>query len=171
MQRKGKLRPVLLFVLLLALLPSARAGDWSGTWRGSLQGEANSINFELTFSDAGYWIYTYRSKSGARQVELTSEGQKVQYVPGGGGVKTVIARKVEKSGNTLSYTLSESFERASNGYLTQNSSTTAYRLELTDSGLKVQLVTRASSHFGDKDMTTGGQPEQASFEGLLQKVR
>jgi hypothetical protein len=34
----------------------------------------------------------------------------------------------------------------------------------------MRVTTQSTSHFGDKDMTVGGDPNSAVVEGVLQKV-
>jgi hypothetical protein len=42
---------------------------------------------------------------------------------------------------------------------------------LVPEGLKLRIRRQTISHFGDKDMIVGGEPQEASAEGLLQRVK
>jgi hypothetical protein len=79
-------------------------------------------------------------------------------------------KTLEKAQGRLSVGIQFSFERASQGYLQQKYETALFDYVLAPEGLKMRVTTQSTSHFGDKDMTVGGDPNSAVVEGVLQKV-
>lgn len=147
-------------------LPAADlTGDWSGTL--SQGGESGPVSIRI--GPAGYYVLSYPGQGGStRTVELARPGQKIQFVPDGGGVCTYVVDAVDKQPGRLSYQLSYSFEGSNGGYLTQNYSTEWIDLHLTEQGLEARFAVRAERYFGDKGGLSGlGEEEVAS--GLLQR--
>lgn len=81
----------------------------------------------------------------------------------------MVVKSVEKRQGRLSVDLLFSFEKASQGYLQQKQETALFEYALVPDGLKIRVTTQATSHFGDKDMIVGGDPNSAVVEGVLQK--
>jgi hypothetical protein len=167
-------RTALLFLWLLSFqagLGAACAGDFSGTWRGLLQAEGEGTEVEVLFSRDDYPVYTYtNNRNVTRQVELASPGQQIEFVPPGGGVQRIIVERVDRQPGKLRISLKGSFEKAGGGYLDQQQEVVIFEYELVPEGLKMRVRRRAVSHFGDRDMIVGGQPQEAIAEGLLQRV-
>ncbi|MDQ6733459.1 MAG: hypothetical protein M3Z35_04960 [Nitrospirota bacterium] len=90
--------------------------------------------------------------------------------PAGGGVQRVIVKTLEKAQGRLSVGIVASFERASQGYLQQKQEVALFEYVLAPEGLKMRVTTKSTSHFGDKDMIVGGDPNSAVVVGLLQKL-
>jgi len=158
----------LAFVVLS--VSSARAEELTGTWQGTLTGHGQPIEFAVTFSEDGYALYEYKNNKGVVQtVELSNPGQ-VQFVPPGGGVRTVAVQSVVKRPGGLSYVLHIGFERASGGYLDQRFSSHQYDYALTRQGLRLRLVSRAASYIGDRGGPIGGAQNPEIVEGLLTKM-
>ena len=148
------------------------AADITGTWRGMLTSNGESGEVEVVFSSAGYPIYSYTNNRGiTRQVELKQPGQRIEYVPQGGGVQTVVVNSINKQPGSVVLSLSGSFEKASGGYLDQRQESTVIEYVLIPRGLKMRITTQSASRFGDKDMSVGGDPEKSVAEGILQKVQ
>ena len=161
-----------LFLSFQAGLGAACAGDFSGTWRGLLQAEGEGTEVEVLFSRDDYPIYTYtNNRNITRQVELASPGQQIEFVPPGGGVQRIIVEHVDRQADKLFISLKGSFEKAGGGYLDQQQEVVIFEYELVQEELKMRIRRRAVSHFGDKDMVVGGQPQEAVAEGLLQRVK
>jgi hypothetical protein len=156
--------------LVVVSVASARAADLTGTWRGTLTGDGQPIEFTVAFSENGYALYEYKNNRGVVQtVELSAPGQ-VQFVPPGGGVRTVAVESVDKRPGGLSYVLHISFERTSGGYLDQRFSSHQYDYALTREGLRLRLVSRAASYIGDRGGPIGGAQKPEIVEGVLSKV-
>lgn len=161
-----------LLLVLLARPEMAWAGDFSGTWRGLLQAEGEAAETEVLFSQDGYPVYTYTNNRGlTRQVELRTHGQEIEYVPAGGGVQRIVVERIEQRPDILTISLKGSFEKAGSGYMDQQQEVVLFEYQLIPEGLKLRIRRQAISHFGDKDMIVGGQPPEASAEGLLQRVK
>jgi hypothetical protein len=61
--------------------------------------------FRVAFSDDGYALYSYKDNRGlTRTVELSTPGR-LQYVPPGGGVRTVGVESIVKRVGGVSYVL------------------------------------------------------------------
>lgn len=157
---------------MLAMAATMEAAELSGSWKGALIGsDGRSGEVQVDFGPQGFPLYSYTNNKGvARQVELSQVGQTVEYVPTGGGVQRVVVKNLEKGQDRLAIGIGSSFERASQGYLDQQQDTTLIEYALTPGGLAMKVTTRSTSHFGDKDMSVGGDPNSAVAEGLLQKL-
>ena len=126
----------------------------------------------VDFSPSGLPLYSYTNNRGvARQVELGSVGQTIEYVPAGGGVQRIVVKAIEAGAGRLSVEIAGSFEKASQGYLDQHYEGALFEYVLVPGGLKMKVTTQSTSHFGDKDMIVGGAPQAAVAEGLLHRVR
>jgi hypothetical protein len=177
MTRKGfgrglRLAAALTAFVVLSLVPPARAADLTGSWRGTLDGWVGE--FTTAFNEDGYVLFEYTNNDGAvRTVELTAPGQ-IQFVPPGGGVTTVAVNSVVKRPGRVSYVLRIGFERASGRYPEQRYVTEQHEYALTNQGLWVRLVSRASTYFDDDGGSTGGPtggPEKVRIiEGVLKRV-
>lgn len=159
-------------LLLAAGVTAASAADLTGTWQGVLSSAGQSGDVEVVFSQAGQPVYTYTNNQGVtRQVELIQSGQKIEYVPQGGGVQTVVVESIRKEPNSVILSLAGSFERAKSGYLDQRQEMTTIEYRLVPQGLHMRVTLRAVSHLSDKDLSVGGTPDASVAEGILQKVR
>jgi hypothetical protein len=155
-------------VLLSARL--ARPEDLTGTWRGTVTVEGQAAEFLATFSENGYFLFTYENNRGlVRIVELSAPAQ-IQFVPPGGGVMTMAVASVVKRPGGVAYVLHTGFERTSGGYLQQQYVTEEADYALTTDGLRVRIVSQAASYFGDRGGSTGGPQNARVFEGLLKKL-
>ena len=166
--RLGVFAVALASVLLLSARP-ARPEDLTGTWRGTVTVEGQAVEFTATFSENGYFLFTYENNQGlVRTVELSAPGQ-IQFVPPGGGVMTMAVASVVKRPGGVAYVLHTGFERTSGGYLEQQYVTEEADYALTTGGLRVRIVSRAASYFGDRGGSTGGPRNDQVYEGLLKR--
>ena len=160
-------------VMGLVLSDAIEAADLTGAWKGLLS-SADGIQAEvqIDLSPQGFPLYSYTNNKGlTRQVELSQVGQTVEYVPPGGGVQRMVVERVEKGHGRLSVGIVGSFERASQGYLDQRQEAALFEYALVPGGLKMRVTTSSTSHFGDKDLMVGGDPDAVVAEGVLQKLR
>jgi hypothetical protein len=154
-------------VLLSA--PPARPADLTGTWRGPITVDGQTAEFTATFSENGYFLYTYENSLGlVHTVELSGPGQ-IQFAPPGGGVMTLVVVSVVKRPDGIAYVLRTSFERASGGTLEQQYVSEEADYALTPEGLRMRIVRRPVSYLGDKGGSTGGAQNARIVEGLLKK--
>jgi hypothetical protein len=160
-------------VLSVGAAVGVRAADMTGSWKGALTGaDGSSVEVVVDFSPSGLPLYSYTNNRGvARQVELGSVGQTIEYVPAGGGVQRIVVKAIEAGAGRLSVEIAGSFEKASQGYLDQHYEGALFEYVLVPGGLKMKVTTQSTSHFGDKDMIVGGAPQAAVAEGLLHRVR
>jgi hypothetical protein len=154
-------------------LPSqapALAGELSGTWRGMMSTGEQSTDSQFTFSDDGYLVLEYTNNQGVtRAAELSEVGQRVQYVPDGGGVRTIEVVALEKSPGRLAMRLRNSFERSSGGYMDQRYTDEVLVFELTSEGLQAEMQLSTFSGFGDRSMSVSGEDSTVE-RGVLQRV-
>ena len=104
-----------------------------------------------------------------RTVALNAPGR-MQFVPPGGGVTTLAVNSVVQRPGGISYQLHFGFERARNGYLDQRYVYEEHDYALTSDGLRVRVVSRAASYFGDRGGSVGGPREPEILEGVLKRV-
>ena len=93
------------------------AGYWVGTLRG--QTSTDTLGCNLHIAASGRPLWTYNDSNGFQQRELTQAGQVIEYVPPERGVVRVTVQSVTGSPGETGYVVDYSFERSSNGYLTQ----------------------------------------------------
>lgn len=145
---------------------TALHGQWSGTLR-HLASES-TIGCDLNVAPSGRPIWAFHDTSGFRERELTHEGQRLQYVPPGGGVATVTVQSVTGSATETGYVVDYSFEGSSNGYLTQKYQRLVLTGRLRGAQLEVSYSEAGVSSFGDKTglAATEGATE---YRGALTK--
>jgi len=124
------------------------AGHWVGTLRKT--GSTDTIGCDLHVAPSGRPLWTYYDTNGFRQTELTQEGQKIEYVPPERGVMRVIVQSVTGSPHETGYVVDFSFERSSNGYLTQRYQRIALAGRRSGTQLDVTYSEAGTSSFGDK---------------------
>ena len=156
-------------MMVVAVVATELTGGWKGTLASS---DGSQAEVQVDFSPQGFPLYSYTNNKGvARQVELSHIGQTVEYVPRGGGVQRMVVKTFEKGPSRLSVGIVGSFERASQGYMDQRQEVALFEYTLAPGGLNMRVTTRSTSHFGDKDMIVGGDPDSIVAEGLLQRIR
>ena len=159
-------------VFVCAVSGMPYAADMSGAWKGLLSSaDGSQAEVQIDFSPQGFPLYSYTNNKGlTRQVELSHVGQSVEYVPSGGGVQRMVVKRVEKGPGRLTVGITGSFEHASQGYLDQQQEAALFEYALVPEGLKLRITTRTASHFGDKDMMVGGDPNAVVAEGVLHRL-
>lgn len=166
-------RCFILFFLLCSL-PCVAQGvtGFAGNWSGMMNDGGESYQLNVTFSADGFPILSYTNNEDlTREVELRSPGQTIQYVPDGGGVKTITLEDITRDATSLAYALRMSFERASNGYSSQNYHRYVVEYVLQGADLHLTIVDQGNSSMGDSEMTVGGSPSQSVARGVLKRVR
>jgi hypothetical protein len=156
--------------VLSSALPAWAEDDLTGTWRGTLNGNGGRQQVQLRFSEDGYRLFDYTNNRGAAQTVEWSAPGRVQYVPSGGGVTTVAVESVDKRPGAVTYMLHTGFERARNGYLTQQFTYEQHDYTSTNEGLWVRIIRQASSYLGDSGGSTGGPGKEEVLEGILARV-
>ena len=158
---------------LACLLPCVSLADaLTGVWSGTVSEGGESYQLEVAFSRDGYPIFSYTSnKDLTRQIELRSPGQKVQYVPNGGGVQTYVLEDIAKDPARLVYAMRNNFQRAANGYLSENNHRYVVEYILQGAELHVTIVDQADGYMGDRDGNMMGNPSQSVAKGVLQRAQ
>jgi hypothetical protein len=133
---------------------TAIAGHWVGTLRRA--GTTDTLGCDLHLAASGRPLWSYHDSNGFHQTELTHEGQTIQYVPPERGVVTVKVQSVTGSSTQTGYVVDYSFERSSNGYMTQRYQRIALNGWLRGGQLQVTYSEDGISSFGDKTGLTAG---------------
>jgi hypothetical protein len=142
------------------------AGHWIGTLRRP--GTTDTLGCDLHLAPSGRPIWSYHDGNGFHQTELTHEGQRIQYVPPERGVVTVTVQTVTGSPRETGYVVDYSFERSSNGYLTQRYQRYVMAGRLRGSQLDVTYSEAGISSFGDKTGIAAGE-SATEYRGSLIK--
>lgn len=168
--------PLALVCLLTAGSGARVSSQEVESWRGVLvqdgsEGtDGNEVEFRI--SSRGFPLYQYSTKTdGDREVEITHVGQVVQYVPPGGGVKTVEATELEVLEQRISMTLEAMYEGTSGGVLEQTRSRTVTVLERRADQLLVTITVTTSSVVSDPDLSVGGEPITTTYRGVFRRQR
>lgn len=142
------------------------AGVWSGTLRCDNGQTSSSV---LKVSEAGNPVFEYESQSGAREVELTSSGQQVRYVPPGGGVVTLVVNSVAASSSRISFALNITKEKTAYETIDQSEGSLSMEATLSGSELEVVMRMRSVSITSQTDLVVPGDESQSVCRGRLRK--
>lgn len=116
------------------------------SWTGSLScDDGDNLPVVLKFAETGNPLYDYQTSSGLKEVELTSPGQTLRFVPPGGGVTNIVVDSLDVSSRRVSHTMSFSHERSGGGTLIQSRSSITVEAALSGSILEVTTTIRSSS--------------------------
>ena len=142
------------------------AGYWVGTLRGA--SKTDTLGCNLHVAPGGRPLWTYHDTDGPHQRELTHEGQVIEYVPPERGVVRVRVQSVTGSASETGYVIDYSFERSSNGYLTQRYQRIVLTGRLRGGQLDVSYSEAGVSSFGDKTGLAGTEGA-TEYRGSLTK--
>jgi hypothetical protein len=141
-------------------------GYWVGTLRGA--SDTDTLGCNLQVSPNGRPVWAFNDTNGFQQRELTHEGQTIEYVPPERGVIRVTVHSVTGSPTETGYVIDYSFERSSNGYLTQRYQRIVLTGRLRGTQLDVTYSEAGISSFGDKTgLAAGG--DTTEYSGSLTK--
>jgi hypothetical protein len=165
----GVLAAVVLSVFLFSAAP-ARAHELTGAWRGIVTLDGQATEFTATFSENGYFLFTYTTSAGfVRTVELSAPGQ-LQFAPPGGGVMTLVVESVARRPGGVSYVLHTGFERRSASGVERQYARDEADYGLTGAGLRVRVVSRPVASLEDTGASAAGTQGARIYEGLLKKL-
>jgi hypothetical protein len=153
---------------LMSIALASAEDDLTGTWQGTLGRGQQQVQFR--FSEDGYRLFDYTNNKGATQTMEWSAPGEVHYVPSGGGVETIAVESVDKRPRAVSYVLYTAFERAINGYLTQQFTYQQHVYRLTNKGLWVRVIRQEASYLGDRGGSTGGPGKTEVLEGIFTRM-
>lgn len=146
------------------------AGGLIGTWSGTLEcSNGQSIQAVYKVAASGNPIYQYQTKDGQREVEFTSSGQTVRFLPPGGGVATVTVNSLSASSDRISYTLDISEERTSQDTLDQNKGSIAANAKLSGTELEVEMTISSTSVVSQPGMVVPGNESRGVCRGRFRK--
>jgi len=153
--------------------PSSPGGETvpiAGLWEGELTGAAGTLSVSYRIMPSGRPAFGYQPTGAPFRIEeLLQEGQRIQYVPPGGGVVTVVVQGVTGSPSASGYVIKHSFEGANNGYLTQRYQQISLSMRLNGSQLETTYVEAGETYFGDRTGSTGGA-RRAEYTGVLRRT-
>jgi hypothetical protein len=154
--------------------PSSRSTDVGAlagtTWKGKLKcDDGDELDANYRFADSGNPIYEYQTKSGAREVELTSEGQMIRFVPPGGGVTSVVVDAISVSPEHMTNTISVSEEKSSGQTLDQNRATIQSEATLAGSELDVEITIRSQGTMSQPGIVVPGDESTVVCRGKLRQ--
>ena len=141
-------------------------GQWVGTLREA--GTTETRGCDLHVAASGRPIWAFNDADGFHKTELTQAGQQLQYVPPERGMVTVLVHSVSGSPGETGYVVDYSFERSSNGYLTQRYQRLALSGQLRGAQLEVTYSDQGISSFGDKTGLAAGA-DAREYRGSLTK--
>jgi len=125
----------------------AGSGGLAATsWGGTLNcDDGDDLPVVFKFAESGNPLYGYQTSSGLKEVELTSPGQGLRFVPPGGGVTNIVLDSISVSSDRMSHTMSVSRERSAGGTLIQSRSSITTEAFLSGSMLEVETTIRSNS--------------------------
>lgn len=149
---------------------SKREGSLVGSWNGTLRCDSgDQLPAVFKVSEQGNPIYEYQTKSGNREIELTSEGQSFRFVPTEGGVMSIVVDALSVSSDHISYSMNFSEERTSGGTLTQSRGRFVVEAEPLDSDLKVKLQVSSNSTLSQPGIVVPGDGTTEQCSGILKQ--
>ena len=146
-------------------------GALSGSWSGTLDcDDGESAEATVKVSDEGNPLYLYQTKGGPREVEVTSVGQTIRFVPPGGGVYTAVVDSLSVTGDGFSFSTRTSTERAGGGTLTQGRGWVSYKATLSGGVVDFEVVSSSSVTLSQPGIVVpGGEGTTTVCRGKLQK--
>jgi len=149
---------------------SAHAAELTGAWRGTVTLDGQKTRFTATFSEDGYFLFTYTVNGGlVRTVELSRPGQ-IQFAPPGGGNMTVVVESVVTRPAGVTYRLRTGFERQTGSEVERQYMAEEADYALTADGLRVRIVSWPASSLEDQSGSGDRPPGARVYEGLLKKL-
>ncbi len=140
------------------------------TWKGTFKcDDGDEMQANYRFAESGNPIYEYQTKSGTREVELTSPGQTFRFVPPGGGVRNIVLNDISVSPEHITHTMTISDERASGETLDQSSSTISSEAVLSGSELEVEIAIRSQGTLSQPGIVVPGDESRVVCKGKLRK--
>jgi hypothetical protein len=149
---------------------AGRSGLAGTAWKGTFKcDDGDEMQANYRFAESGNPIYEYQTKSGAREVELTSPGQQIQFVPPGGGVTTIVIDDISVSTDRASLTMTTSFEKASGETLDQNGARITSESVLSGDALDVETTIRSQNTVSQPGIVVPGNESTVVCRGKLKQ--
>ena len=148
--------------------PAIPAKTIGGLWSGVLSDAQQQIDVAYRITADGHPMFGYNDSRGYHEDVLTHPGQRIQYVPPGGGVVTVDVEEILANGQQSGYVASWSFERAAHGVMDQDYSRITQQCELRGDKLAVVYAQAGRNYVSGSGMMVGGENVKR-YEGLLER--
>jgi hypothetical protein len=149
---------------------TSEGGALTGIWKGTLDcTSGESLPSEFKVAESGNPIYTYQTRGGEREVELTSTGQAVRFVPPEGGVSNVEVETLSVFPEGITYALSLTGESSGGGTVVQSRTSVATAAVLSGDELQVTTTTSSNSTASQPGMVIPGDGSAAVCSGKLRK--
>jgi hypothetical protein len=140
------------------------------SWKGLVKcddGDELQVNYRI--ADSGNPLYEYHTKSGDREVELESPGQLIRFVPPGGGVTSVTLDTISASPERITYSMTISEERSSQGTLDQGTATIHWEGTFSGSELEVEMTIRSQNTVSQPGIVVPGDESTVICRGKLKR--
>lgn len=150
---------------------SSADGALAGSsWKGLIKcDDGDEVQANYRFADSGNPLYEYQTKSGDREVELESAGQTIRFVPPGGGVTSVTLDTISASPERITYSMTISEERASQGTLDQGMTRLSWEGTFSGSELEVEMNIRGQSTMSQPGIVVPGEESTVTCRGKLRR--
>ena len=158
-----------LVVVVLCGVSAAAAQD-RRVWQGVVVSDkdpADQTEIAIELSATYHPIVQYETSTGSREAVLASAGEVLQFVPPGGGVRTIRVDTLQVSRDRVYLVLSERFERSSGGLLEQSWGRTTQTLVREGDAFRATLENASGTRLSDLDLAVGGDVERNVYRGLL----
>src|SRR5262249_26597338 len=141
----------------LAGAGSAHAAELTGAWRGTVTLDGQKTRFTATFSEDGYFLFTYTVNGGVVRSLAVSRAREMQVAAPGGGTMTVVVESVVTRPAGVTYKLRTGFERQTGSEVERQYMAEEADYALTADGLRVRIVSWPASSLEDQS-GSGGRP-------------
>lgn len=128
------------------------------SWKGTLScDDGDNLPVVIKFAGSGNPLYDYQTSSGLKELELTSPGQTLRFVPPGGGVTNIVLDSISVSAERMRYVMSVSQERSGGGTLIQSRAQITTEAVISGSTLQVETTIRSNSTASQPGFVIPGQ--------------
>lgn len=160
------------FLMTLMALISVGSSQWVyaaaplfGIWNGMLSNEQGEIPFELAISRDGHYVFGYIDNEIFQVVEFKIVGQKVVYIPTGGGRGELRLAYLDERDDGMTIIIEEQTQQFSpTGFLNETYSLIGIDVNLLNQSLKAILVINAKSNTETEGLVSG----ETVLNGILQ---
>ena len=162
--------PFTALAFAVALGAQALGAQTAQIWQGVMVAEDDPddrAEIFIVLSSAFHPILQLETSSGTREAEVEGAGQTFQFVPPGGGVRTMQVEALEASRDRVHVEISERFERASGGILEQSWSRTIQTLVRDGDAFRATFQNASGTRLSDLDLAVGGDVQMKVYRGIL----
>ena len=147
----------------------AITGAWTGQLRDS-QGNAEVTTYK--FSDSGYPILGFATRSGWREIEVRSVGQRHEWLLRGPGYATAVVRALAVTDDRVQVIVGISTNSGSGALLDQGERRLALDFKLSPNGLETVAMSESLNHSSGAGLGLyAGSRSRVVREGVLRPAR